>query len=103
MKIMQNRVLRLATFKKKHGSIPIIKRKEKNNKLPHACTLHEKAIELIEAEYAKRGYKTIINSRDKVRIPDLLLISPNGNIEWIEVEWEFDKKKSKNSKSYGTI
>jgi hypothetical protein len=59
--------------------------------------VHEKAIRVIEAKYRKRGYKTILNSADQVRVPDLLMISPIGKVLWVEVE---DYKNAQKAKKF---
>ena len=51
-----------------------------------AAMNHEQAIQLLQAEYSERGYRTIINAAEKPRIPDLLLLSSQGDVLWIEVE-----------------
>lgn len=56
---------------------------------------HERALKILESEYKRKGYQTVINSADRIRIPDLLMIDICGRLLWIEVERSRDSSKSR--------
>jgi hypothetical protein len=49
----------------------------------------------LAAQYAGKGYKPLIVSSELHYIPDLLLISPEGKVVWIEVETTIDANDRK--------
>lgn len=49
-------------------------------------SVHDIEVARLEQKLRKRKYKILINTADKHNIPDLLVVSPKGRIEWIEVE-----------------
>ena len=55
--------------------------------------MHETAVKEIAYFYHQKGFRDIINTADKLYIPDLLMIGPNGQLLWVEIEDKQDKLK----------
>jgi len=58
-------------------------------------SMHDNAIRRIAYDYRRKGYKAIINTADRIRIPDLLLQAPDGKLLWIEIQDKMTKQQIK--------
>ena len=64
-------------------------------KIPIYNSEHDIEVARLAKEYERKHYTVIINVAEKRlrRIPDLLVVSPKGQIEWIEMESKRHSRK----------
>ena len=69
-------------------------------KKPVYRSLHDIEVSQLAALFRKKKFTVVIDTSDKKlnRIPDLLVVSPKGQIQWIEVESQKHGKKKRKLK-----
>jgi alkyl hydroperoxide reductase subunit AhpC len=67
----------------------------KKEKMPIYNSLHDMSVAQIATQLKRKKFAVVIDTTNKKlrRIPDLLVVSPKGEIQWIEVESQRHGKK----------